>query len=65
MAIFKLERQGRSVGFIWVQTDVIVGGNEVADGVTVASLGRDMVDVLVPFGRMECCAVILELLRQL
>lgn len=60
MMVFKLERRGRNVGFLWVLAHVGVEGNEVADRVAKASLSKDSVDVQVPFGRMERRSIISE-----
>ncbi len=46
------------------QPHVWVEGNEVADRVAKASLGRDSIDVHVPFGRMECHSIISESLSR-
>ena len=51
------------MGFLWVQAHVWVEGNEVADRVSKASLGRVSVDMQVPFGRMEWRNIISERLN--
>ncbi len=60
MMVFKLERQGCSVAFLWVPAHTGVEGNEVADRAARTSSGRESVDLQVPFGRMEYRSIISE-----
>ncbi len=64
MMVFKLKRQGCGVGFLWAPAHVGVEGKRTVDKAARASLGGDMVEVGVPFGRMECRNIINERLIQ-
>lgn len=55
--VFRLERRGYSVGFLWIPVHVGVEGNKAADKAAKASLERDRVEVEVPVGRLECSII--------
>lgn len=61
-SVYRLERRGCSVGFLWVPAHVGVEGNEAADEAARASLVRGNVEV--PFDRLECRSIINERLTQ-
>lgn len=58
--IMNLERRGFNIGFVWVPAHVGVYGNERADQLAKESLDRDVVDLRVPLGKMECRSLIHE-----
>lgn len=53
MVVYRLERQGCSVGFLWVPAHVGVEGNEVADAMAKEALEQQCVGVRIALGQFE------------
>lgn len=55
--LFRIERSGGQVYFVWVPSHSGIEGNERADALAKAALLREGIDLRVPLGKSECYSI--------